>query len=189
MSPVFLGAFASVSDLPKGYDRVFVCVGRSNVGKSSFVNALTNSTISRVSSTPGRTQTINAFSIGTRHLLIDLPGYGFAKHAKELRRSLEERIYETITSVKPLTRVFILLDSTVGITALDEEMLDFLRAEAIPFTVLANKADKLNQKERSTQEKSIFSHLLESEEVIFCSAKTALGIPLVRQRLAQSQAE
>lgn len=185
MSPAFLGAFASVNDLPKGYDRVFVCVGRSNVGKSSFVNALTNSSISRVSSTPGRTQTINAFSIGPRQLLIDLPGYGYAKHAKELRRQLEERIYETITAVQPLSRVLVLLDSAVGVTTLDEEMLEFLRAEAIPFTILANKADKLNQKERSTQEKAIVSHLRDTEEVVFCSAKTSLGFSAIRQLMQE----
>lgn len=187
MTPAFLGAFSSVNDLPNGYDRVFICVGRSNVGKSSFVNALTHSAISRVSSTPGRTQTINAFSIGPRQLLIDLPGYGFAKHAKELRQQLEERIYETVTSVKPLTRVFLLLDSAVGITALDAEMLNFLRAEGIPFTILANKADKLTQKERAAQEKAITLHLLDTEEVIFCSAKTSLGFSIVRQLMQETE--
>lgn len=183
MSPAFIGAFASVNDLPSGYDRVFVCVGRSNVGKSSFVNTLTHSTISRVSGTPGRTQTINGFSIGPHKLLVDLPGYGYAKHAKQLRDTLETRIHETITSLNPLTRVFVLIDSAVGITSLDEEMLAFLRAEGVPFTVLANKADKLNQKERAAQERSISARLEEHEEVIFCSAKTSLGFSDIRQIL------
>lgn len=186
MTPAFIGAFASVHDIPKGYDRIFVCVGRSNVGKSSFVNALTHSSISRVSGTPGRTQTINAFSFGSRQLLIDLPGYGYAKHAKERRQELESRIYETVASIEPLTRIFVIIDSAVGITDLDQEMLAFLRAEHLPFAVLANKADKLNQKERFAQEKAICSHLSADEEVIFCSAKTAYGFTSIRQLMQES---
>ena len=179
----FLGAFASPADLPPGYDRRFVCVGRSNVGKSSFVNALTGTRISRTSATPGRTQTINAFAVAPRTMLVDLPGYGFAKQSKSQRELLESRIYQTLTELRPLTRLFLLIDANVGLTALDQEMLAFLQTEGIPFTILANKADKLNQKERAAQERLLKTHLPEGVPAIFCSTLKETGLAEVRNEV------
>ena len=183
MSPAFLGAFTSPADLPKSFDRVFVCVGRSNVGKSSFVNALTASTISKVSSTPGRTQTINAFSIAPRTLLIDLPGYGYAKQDKALRSELESRIFTTLTETPSIQRVLLIIDAFVGITDLDREMLAFLETQQIPFAVLANKADKLSQSERARAEKELHNILAPTAILIFCSAKTSAGFAEIRHLL------
>jgi GTP-binding protein len=177
--PAFLGAFASPQDFPSGYDRLYVCVGRSNVGKSSFVNAFTNSSISRVSATPGRTQTLNAFAVAPRTLFVDLPGYGYAKYAKSLRETLEERIYETLTQLKP-DRVFVVIDAYVGITALDREMIAFLAAEQQPFTILANKVDRLNQKERYACEKAIREEFGGDIPTAFISAEKRTGIAEVR---------
>lgn len=181
--PTFLGAFTTPQDLPKKYERAFVCVGRSNVGKSSFVNALTSSKISKVSSNPGRTQTINVFSLSPNSALIDVPGYGYAKHSKELRQELETRIFATLTNTQHLKRVFLVIDAFVGLTALDQEMIAFLTAEHIAFTVLANKADKLNQRERAQQEKTLHAQLPADASLLFCSAKTGTGFGEIRQLL------
>ncbi len=177
--PAFLGAFASPQDFPSGYEHLYVCVGRSNVGKSSFVNAFTKSSISRVSATPGRTQTLNGFAVAPKVLFVDLPGYGYAKYAKSLRATLEERIYETLTQLRP-DRVFIIIDACVGVTALDREMLAFLESEHLPFTVLANKVDRLNQKERFAQEKAIRAEIGEESPLYFISAEKQTGIAEVR---------
>ena len=182
MLPVFLGAFASPDDLPKGYDRLFVCIGRSNVGKSSLVNALTKSSISRTSRTPGRTQTINAFSVGPKTMLVDLPGYGFAKHAQEKRALLETRIYDTLTKLAP-TSIFLLIDAYVGLTRLDTEMLTFLNEEGLPYVVLANKVDRLNQKERALQERAIRAELGAHIPVVFCSSVKETGLGDIRELL------
>ncbi len=183
-SPVFIGAFASPSELPTRYDHVYVCIGRSNVGKSSFVNTLTKSTISRTSRTPGRTQTLNAFSYGKHTLLLDLPGYGFAAHAREKRNLLETRIYDTLTQLRP-TKIFLLIDACVGITALDEEMLVFLETEHLPHIILANKIDKLTQKERAAQERAIRAGLPPDAELIFCSAAKGTGFGEIRGMLTR----
>lgn len=182
-SAAFLGAFVSPSNLPKGFDRVFVCVGRSNVGKSSFVNALTSSSISKVSSTPGRTQTINAFSIAPRTLLIDLPGYGYAKQQKELRSELESRIFSALTETPSIQRVLLIVDAFVGITELDREMIVFLETEKLPFAIVANKVDKLSQSERAATEKRLRAAIDSDTPIIFSSAKTGLGFPQIRQLL------
>ena len=182
-SPTFLGAFAAPGDLPRGYDRRFVCVGRSNVGKSSFVNAITSSKISRTSATPGRTKTINAFVVGPHTLLLDLPGYGYAKQSREERNVLEGRIFETLTELDGLTRVFVIVDARVGITALDQEMIAFLHTQNLPFTIMANKVDALNQRERVQQERLIRSALTEQDDLVFCSAEQGTGLASVRQVL------
>ncbi len=142
----FLGSFPTPELLPTLPGPAIVCVGRSNVGKSSLVNTFTGEPISRVSNTPGRTQLINVFALEHHLVLIDLPGYGYAKHAKERRDVLEELIYQALTSKLFQVRLILLIiDGTVGLTELDLEMLAFLRSESLPFAIIANKMDKLGQ--------------------------------------------
>lgn len=182
----FIGAFADPHKLLlKDTDRVLICVGRSNVGKSSFINVLAKSKICRVSTTPGRTQTINLFRVGKNSVLIDLPGYGFARHSKTGRDTLETLIHETLLALgdrEPM--ICLITDSSVGLTALDEEMLAFLRTEHAKFLVIANKADKLNQSERSKQEKSYKALLSPEERVYFTSTKNLDGFNRVHEQLA-----
>lgn len=186
-SATFIGAFVDPTTLPlRPTDQVLICVGRSNVGKSTFINALAKQAISRTSNTPGRTQTINLFRIGPNQILIDLPGYGYARHSREDREQLETRIHETLLAMGERgARVCLITDASVGLTELDEEMLAFLREEkGVRFAVIANKADKLNQSERSKQEKAYQAVLDETSPAFFCSAKTLLGFNCVNEWIA-----
>lgn len=184
--PAFVCSYVDPTLIPvRPQDRLVTVVGRSNVGKSSLINALAGTIISRTSRTPGRTQLLNLFQLTDRQYLLDLPGYGYAKHAKTSRDELETRIHDTIMAFSgPERPIWLITDSAVGLTDLDEEMLDFLRTEARPFVVIANKCDKLTQKERSAQEKSYRTSLLPSETLVFCSAKTKEGLASLRQQLA-----
>ncbi len=182
----FIGAFTDPNKLLlKDTDKVLICVGRSNVGKSSFINVLAKQKICRTSTTPGRTQTINLFRVGKNSVLIDLPGYGFARHSKDSRHTLEALIHETLVALGERRPVICLIsDSSVGLTELDEEMLNFLRTEGAQFLVVANKCDKLNQSERSKQDKAYKAVLTEEEPVYFTSTKNLDGFNKINERLA-----
>ncbi len=184
--PAFVSSYVDPTLVPvRPQDRLVTLVGRSNVGKSSLINALAGTAISRTSGTPGRTQTLNLFRLSERQYLLDLPGYGFAKHAKASRDELEARIHATITAFSgPERPIWLITDGAVGLTDLDQEMLAFLRVERRPFVVVANKCDKLTQKERAAQEKSYRSALLAHEPLVFCSTKTKEGLGALRQQLA-----
>lgn len=124
-------------------------IGRSNVGKSSLINILTNTKkLARASSYPGRTQEINIFLINDSLYFVDLPGYGFARTSGRGRDKIGDLIenYLFETSIPP-SLVILLVDATVGMTERDESMLFELEQHAIPVIVVANKIDKLNQSE------------------------------------------
>lgn len=123
-------------------------IGRSNVGKSSTLNALFGKTVARVSKTAGKTREINFFLVDEKVYFVDLPGYGYARVSAKIADKLRKRIiwYFTESEVKPRLTVLI-LDAKVGITPLDEDMLDILEEEGHEVLVVLNKVDKLNQKE------------------------------------------
>lgn len=123
-------------------------VGRSNVGKSSTLNALTGHTIARASKKPGKTQEINFFLVNDAFHFVDLPGYGYAQISASVAEKLRKHIiwYLSESGVDPKWIVLI-LDAKVGLTDLDRDMLDILSAEGHRVLILANKIDKLNQRD------------------------------------------
>jgi GTP-binding protein len=128
-------------------------VGRSNVGKSSLINALVgNKSLVKVSNKPGKTTEINFFRISGKLYLVDLPGYGYAQVTPEQKASLQKLIlwYLTASEVHP-NMVVLVIDAKVGVTAFDRQMIEILREENHPFLVAANKADKLSQKDLRQQ--------------------------------------
>ena len=151
--------------------------GRSNVGKSSLINTLLGrKSLSRVSSAPGKTITINLYDVDRRLYLADLPGYGFAKRNPEDKKKWSALTDGYFTSNRNIDRVALvlqLIDSRVGPTKDDEMMLEFLRAAELPFVVVATKTDKLNATERKKNLEAIASHpLINGEKVIpFSSLK------------------
>ncbi len=124
-----------------------ICVaGRSNVGKSSFINMLcANGKLCKTSSMPGRTRLINVFGINDDFLLVDLPGYGYAKASKQERKSWGELMGGYFERSKFLRHALVLMDVRHDPTALDVQMLDYLYFYRIPFTVIATKSDKLSK--------------------------------------------
>jgi GTP-binding protein len=151
--------------------------GRSNVGKSSLINTLLGRKfLARVSSSPGKTITINFYDVDKKLYLADLPGYGFAKRSPEDKKKWSALTDGYFTSNKNIDRVALvvqLVDSRVGPTRDDEMMLEFLRASELPFVVVATKTDKLNATERKKNLEAIASHpLIDGEKVIpFSSLK------------------
>ena len=151
--------------------------GRSNVGKSSLINTLLGrKSLARVSSSPGKTITINFYDVDQKLYLVDLPGYGFAKRSPEDKKkwsALTDGYFTSNKNIDRLSLVIQLVDSRVGPTKDDEMMLDFLRASELPFIVVATKCDKLNATERKKNLAAIASHpLIDGTTVIpFSSLK------------------
>ena len=158
-------------------------IGRSNVGKSSVINALVNrKDLVKVSATPGRTAQINCFKTNTGVYLVDLPGYGYAKVGGAEREKLKKMIlwYLIDSQVKPL--VVLILDVKAGCTEFDEQTLEVLREQKHAYLIVANKVDKLNQKELSEQLRAI-RQISHEAEIIECSTLTNGGIRALSERL------
>lgn len=138
--------------------------GRSNVGKSSLINTLLGrKSLARVSSSPGKTITINFYDVDKKLYLVDLPGYGFAKRSPEDKKqwsALTDGFFTQNKNIDRLSLVLQLVDSRVGPTADDEMMLDFLTQSELPFVVVATKIDKLNATERKKNLEAIQNHPL-----------------------------
>lgn len=122
--------------------------GRSNVGKSTLLNALVNQKISFVSSQPGRTQYINYFQEGN-NFIIDLPGYGYAKMPKEKLKQMNENVKFFLKHDKTNKEIFLLIDARVGFTKNDLETVNFLNSLKWPYQIVYTKIDKLKQKDKS----------------------------------------
>ncbi|MFZ2501031.1 MAG: ribosome biogenesis GTP-binding protein YihA/YsxC [Minisyncoccia bacterium] len=133
-------------------------VGRSNVGKSSVINSLVNrKDLVKVGNKPGKTTEINFFSINTKKCyFVDLPGYGYAETSPKQKEKIEKLIlwYLMYSEARP-HKVVLILDSKAGMTAFDTEMIRVLREQGHPYLIVANKSDKLNQKELSAQIRTI----------------------------------
>ncbi len=155
----FLGSFINYQDIPFTNIKKECCfIGRSNVGKSSLLNAITKSKkLAKTSKTPGRTQSINVFEVNKKINIIDLPGYGFAKVSKVMRENLIILIEDYIQYRKILNHVFLLIDAKVGIKNSDIDMLDFLKNCSRNFSVVLTKTDKISSNQADFQKNSILS--------------------------------
>ena len=130
-------------EMPESISEV-AFVGRSNVGKSSVINAICKKkNLARTSKTPGRTRAINVFTPAKGRWLVDLPGYGFARVSSEEKVLWKKMIEEYITTRKTLKKIYILIDSYVGPSELDFSMIDWLKNLNIKYSIVANKTDKI----------------------------------------------
>lgn len=131
------------SDLPE-----VALVGRSNVGKSSLINALTNRNgLAKTSNTPGRTQQLNFFNLAGRLMLVDLPGYGYAKVPKEQVDKWVKLLKKYLMGRAQLRRVYVLVDARHGLKDSDLEMMDLLDKTAVTYQIVLTKADKIGKAE------------------------------------------
>ena len=159
-------------DYPEQLDKMeFAFVGRSNVGKSSLINSLTSRLkLARTSKTPGRTQLINYFLINDEFYIVDLPGYGFAKVPKEMKKQWGKTMERYIAS-KRKKLVFVLLDIRRVPSDEDIEMLEWLEYNNMDYKIIFTKIDKLSNNERAKQLKAIKTRLVfDNEDVFFHSA-------------------
>ena len=155
----------------------FAFVGRSNVGKSSLINFLTSKKgLAKTSATPGKTKMINYFLVNNSFRLVDLPGYGFAKVAKDNLDVWSSLMGDYLTEAESLLVVFVLVDIRHAPTAQDRQMIEFLIYHQIPFSVIATKADKLAKSKIKQAVSSISKALGVREEVfIITSSESGLG--------------
>ena len=144
----FVLSVANLKQLPQD-DRVEIAfAGRSNVGKSSLINALFGQKkLAKTSSTPGRTQQLNYFNLDDKLYLVDLPGYGFAKAPKEIVKNWQNLINTYLVGRASLRRVFLLIDSRHGIKKIDEEIMDMLDKAAVTYQIVLTKIDKISTNE------------------------------------------
>jgi GTP-binding protein len=153
-------------------------VGRSNVGKSSLLNA-------RVSKTPGRTRLINVFLTGPDRWIVDLPGYGFATGPAAERATWQAMVEGYLTGRATLRMVFVLVDAEVGPTKLDHAMIDWLRMEGLPHRIVATKADQVKPSKALKQRKDVAADLgLQAGDIAWVSAGKGTGIPELRREVA-----
>ena len=144
------------SQYPENNLPEFIMLGRSNVGKSSFMNTLVNrKNLARISSRPGKTSTINFFNVEDSFYLVDVPGYGYADTSKEEIRKFGLMVEEYLEKRKELKRVFLIVDFRHKPTNDDKLMYDFLKYYQIPVTVVATKCDKVSSREKDKNLKQL----------------------------------
>lgn len=173
----FVMSATRVGDLPPA-DREIAVVGRSNVGKSSLINALAaQKEVARVSKTPGRTQLINLFAAGSGATIVDLPGYGYAKVPTRVRRQWGPMIESYLLEREGLEMVVVLVDGEIGPTPLDQQMLDWLRENGVPHQVVATKSDKVRPSKRPTRKVQLAAACqLDPGDVVWVSASKGVNI-------------
>ncbi|MDB2399007.1 ribosome biogenesis GTP-binding protein YihA/YsxC [Planktomarina sp.] len=181
----FLKGVVAMDGLPDA-DRVEVCfAGRSNVGKSSLINALTNRKgLARASNTPGRTQEINFFELGEARYLVDLPGYGYANAPLAVVEKWQRLLKNYLSGRPNLRRAFVLIDSRHGIKPVDEEIMQLMNRSALTFQVVMTKADKIKDYERDRVLEQVRGKLAKHPaafpELIMTSSEKGDGIAILR---------
>lgn len=179
-----LGA-AQLEQLPAVSIPEIAFVGRSNVGKSSLVNALTGrKTLVKVSNTPGRTQQLNFFNLANKLMLVDLPGYGYAKVSKDKKHAWEGLIKDYLRGRPNLRRALILIDSRHGAKQSDVEIMEILDEHAVPYQLIFTKADKLRPSEEAQIKLDKSKHAALMNEFFVTSSEKKLGIPELQASLA-----
>ena len=177
----FVQSATRVHQLPElGPEVAFV--GRSNVGKSSLINAVAHQRqLARVSNTPGRTQLINVFSHVAGGAVVDLPGYGYAKVPGHIRGDWSSMIEGYLLEREELVMVFVLVDGEIGPTPLDVQMLEWLRSNDVPHTVVATKSDKVKSAKRQRRKRDLAEGcMLEQGDIVWVSASKNVGIERLR---------
>ncbi len=196
--------FAGACDFVKGVvamdglpapDRPEVCfAGRSNVGKSSLINALTRrKALARASNTPGRTQEINYFSLGESGYLVDLPGYGYAQAPLEKVARWQDLLRQYLAGRVTLARAYVLIDARHGVKVVDHEIMTLLDRSAVSFQVVLTKADKPKVGELArtleTVKADLAKHPAAYPEIIVTSSASGDGLELLRAAVARLLAE
>jgi GTP-binding protein len=186
----FVVSNTDITKCPEDGKPEYAFIGRSNVGKSSLINMLTDrKSLAKTSGTPGKTQLINHFVINDEWYLVDLPGYGYAKTSKSNRSKWEKFISEYLTKRATLINIFVLLDSRLEPQKIDIEFMTWCAEEQLPFSMVFTKIDKLSssalQKNLAAYKKEMLKQWAEMPPVFTTSAESKFGREKLLNYIAQ----
>ena len=184
----FVLSVANLSQLPLSELEEIAFAGRSNVGKSSLINALFNQKkLAKTSSTPGRTQQLNYFNLNNKIHVFDLPGYGYAEAPESLVKQWQKLIFDYLRGRVNLRRVFLLIDSRHGLKKVDKEVMEMLDKAAVTYQIVLTKVDKISFKALKNQETSILNevknHAAAYNEIIATSSEKNIGLEELRAEI------
>ncbi|CCW18475.1 GTP-binding protein EngB [Sphingobium indicum BiD32] len=189
----FLKSAPTLEYLPDMAVNEVAFAGRSNVGKSSLLNALTNrNNLARTSNTPGRTQELNFFEVGEplRFRLVDMPGYGYAKAPKDVVRKWKFLVNDYLRGRAALKRALVLIDSRHGIKEVDTDMLDMLDGAAVSYRIILTKADKIKASELAAVTEqtalAIRKRPAAHPDIIATSSEKGMGLPELRTAVLEA---
>ena len=185
----FVWGTGDIESLPPQSLPEIAFVGRSNAGKSSLINALTNrKTLARVSHTPGRTREINFFKLGDKLMFADLPGYGYAKASKAMAAEWQKLIFAYLRGRASLRRVLLLIDARRGVLDIDRDVMRLLDEAAVSFALVLTKSDKLTAGELAARLADVGAearkHTAAFPEIIATSALRRTGLDTLKTQLA-----
>lgn len=173
----FVKSIFNNKDLLQDNLPTFVMVGKSNVGKSSFINTLTNNKkLAKVGSNPGKTRSINYFKINDEFYLVDLPGYGFSKMSLKEKENINKLTNNFLEENLNIRHIFFLVDIRHQPTENDRAMYDWIASKQIPCTIVANKADKLSKTKCEEMIQMIRKRLFADSEIVAFSSEHKIGV-------------
>jgi GTP-binding protein len=186
---LFIAGAVTVDQLPCTALKEIGFIGRSNVGKSSLINALVNQTkLARTSNTPGRTKQLNFFKLDDQLILVDMPGFGYAKASKSEILAWNRLISSYLTSRVNLDRIFLLVDSRRGLKEIDLEFMKFLDEYAVKYQIVLTKVDLVSKSHLDMVRQDIESKYLQHpsllHNIVACSARKKIAITELRYEIA-----
>lgn len=185
----FLIGAVNMENLPEGCQTEIAFAGRSNVGKSSLINALTNhKNLARTSNTPGRTQQVNFFNLGQQLTIVDLPGYGYARAPREVVNQWTSLIGDYLQGRRQLRRVCLLIDGRHGVKKNDREVMNLMDRSAVSYQIILTKCDKIKPDQLrellTMTSMEIDSRVAAHPELIATSSAKGIGIETLRATIA-----
>ena len=179
----FIKSAPSYKEGPLDLSKEIIIVGKSNVGKSSLINALCdNKGLAKTSSTPGATKLLNYFNVDKKFYLVDAPGYGYTKYGTKHLDSFASMMEDYFIH-KDINGVIMLFDGRIKLSETDLDFYSYLKEKEVPLIIVFTKVEKLNQKEKSALNKMIKESIDTNDIVILTSAKTKVGIDILKNKI------